>query len=178
MKIAIDYGHGIGRDRGAVGILKEEEMIDAIGPIIAAELVKQGHDVVLTRPAGNLSVGQSLRVRVSNANKSKADYFVSLHFNAFDRKANGCEVFAISEKGRKLASAVQTELVNLGFRDRGVKNGNHLFVVRRTNMPAILVEGCFCDSQTDCNLYEGKKMASAILEGLLAIFGKNDCEKD
>ncbi|MFM9156438.1 MAG: N-acetylmuramoyl-L-alanine amidase, partial [Dolichospermum sp.] len=88
------------------------------------------------------------------------------HFNAFNGKANGTEIFAISDSGRKVAQKVLDEIVKLGFFNRGVKSGSHLYVLRRTNMPGILIEGCFIDSAKDMQIYDGEAMANAIVAGL------------
>ncbi|MBD0389332.1 MAG: peptidoglycan-binding protein, partial [Nostoc sp. C3-bin3] len=50
--------------------------------------------------------------------------------------------------------------------NRGVKSGSHLYVLKNTDMPAILVECCFIDSQKDMNLFEPEAMANAIVKGL------------
>jgi N-acetylmuramoyl-L-alanine amidase len=89
-----------------------------------------------------------------------------LHFNCFNGQANGTEVYATSDKGRQIAKPVLDEIVKLGFFNRGVKSGSHLFVLKNTNMPAILVESCFIDSQKDVNLYNAEAISNAIVKGL------------
>ncbi|MEY3222027.1 MAG: hypothetical protein RLZZ203_883, partial [Cyanobacteriota bacterium] len=66
----------------------------------------------------------------------------------------------------KVAQKVLDEIVKLGFFNRGVKSGSHLYVLRRTNMPGILIEGCFIDSAKDMQLYDSEAMANAIVAGL------------
>ncbi|WP_238178463.1 N-acetylmuramoyl-L-alanine amidase [Calothrix sp. 336/3] len=166
MKIAIDLGHGCPPDSGAVGIRTEEEMINAVGRKLIDLLKGEGHELVLCRPSGCGSVGQSLRRRVKTANDAKVDFYVSLHFNAFNGKANGTECFAIGGVGRAVAEKVVGNIARLGFVNRGVKDGSRLFVVRNTSMPAILVEGCFCDSPADIAIYEPESMAHAIFEAI------------
>jgi N-acetylmuramoyl-L-alanine amidase len=56
--------------------------------------------------------------------------------------------------------------VKLGFQSRGVKS-TPFFVIKNTQMPAILVECCFCDSTTDMNRFDAEKMAEAIKVGLI-----------
>jgi N-acetylmuramoyl-L-alanine amidase len=108
-----------------------------------------------------------LQSRVAIANKNKVQLYCSLHFNAFNGKANGTEVFAISPAGAAVAANVLNELVSLGFVNRGVKDGSHLYVLRETEMPAILVESCFCDSLKDMKLHNPQQTANAIVEGIL-----------
>ena len=62
---------------------------------------------------------------------------------------------------------------SFGFKNRGAKVGDHLAVLKRTNMPAILVEGCFIDNISDMNKFIQKGsqayeiMAESIIEGVL-----------
>ncbi|MDJ0800178.1 MAG: N-acetylmuramoyl-L-alanine amidase [Calothrix sp. MO_167.B12] len=165
-KYAIDLGHGCPFDRGAVGIRREEDLINEVGKLIIQHLKQLGHEVVPVRPASARSLNQSLRQRCQRANSSNCNIFVSLHANAFDRTAYGTEVYAISLAGQKIAGRVCKEISNLGFFNRGVKNRPAFYVLRGTTMPAILVEMCFCDSAKDMALFDAKKMALAIVKGL------------
>lgn len=169
MIIAIDLGHGCPPDTGAVGIRKEDDLIEEVGRSLIKKLEDFGHICVDVRPGKAKRVGDSLSQRCQKANFSGAKYFISLHFNAFNGKASGTEVFAISNPGRRLALSVVNEIASLGFKNRGVKNGSHLFVLRNTNMPAILIEGCFIDSQEDITIYKKEQMSQAIFDGLTKV---------
>ncbi len=166
MKIAIDLGHGCSPDTGAVGVRREEDLINEVGKYLIENLQKLGHTVILCRPSKARSVTNSLWQRCNTANRSGADIFVSLHFNAYNGKAYGCETFAISDAGRRIAAPVQQEICKLGFYNRGVKTGRY-YVLRNTTMPAILIEGAFCDSKRDMSLFNAEKMAGAIVRGLV-----------
>lgn len=166
MKIAFDLGHGCPPDTGAIGVRKEEDLIKEVGEIVISNLQKLGHQVILCRPAKASGVINSLQQRCNIANRNAADIFVSVHFNAFNGQAHGCETYAISESGRKIAIQVQRELSKLGFYDRGVKS-RRFYVLRHTAMPAILIEGAFCDSSRDMALFDAQKMADAITRGLV-----------
>ncbi len=166
MKIGIDIGHNAPPDTGAKGIKFEDNLTTEVGLMVMGKLKALGHTVVDCKPQKVYSVKQSLVQRVNIANSSRVDVFVSIHFNAFNSRAYGTEIFATSSQGRKFAKPVLTEIVKLGFFNRGIKNGSHLYVVRNTDMPAILVECCFIDSQKDMNLYNGEAMANAIVKGL------------
>jgi N-acetylmuramoyl-L-alanine amidase len=166
MKFGIDFGHGLPRDTGAKKLKFEDELIVEVGNKVVIELRKIGHEIVLCRPNQASSLNESLQRRVNCANLAKVDLFVSIHFNAFNYKAHGSEVFSISPKGQSAAQFVLEEIIKLGFRNRGVKDGSHLFVVRKTSMPAILVECCFCDSEADMKRFNSETMASAIINGL------------
>ena len=165
---AIDPGHCCAYDGGASGINKSEnQLIREIAPLVISKLKALGHRVIDVSPRRRpRSLGDSLRQRTSVANYHKVDVFVSLHFNAFDGKAYGSEVLYVSGSGKVIAQKVQNELVHLGYFDRGVKYRSNLHVLNGTNAPAILIEGCFCDSNRDMSSYNAENMANAIVKGL------------
>ncbi|MEM1425175.1 MAG: N-acetylmuramoyl-L-alanine amidase [Cyanobacteria bacterium P01_H01_bin.130] len=166
MKYGIDIGHNAPPDTGASGILQEDNLTRDVGLRVISKLRALGHSVVNCTPQRASSVTNSLWQRTNRANVNRVDVYVSIHFNAFNRSANGTEVFAISNTGRRLAGDVVDEIASLGFFNRGVKNGAHMYVLRHTIAPAILVECCFCDSRVDMDRYEPEKMATAIVTGL------------
>jgi N-acetylmuramoyl-L-alanine amidase len=167
MKIAIDIGHNCPpKDTGASKFKNECEMNKAIGEHLIALLVKAGVDVIDCRPAKAENVKVSLWKRTNAANTQGADFYVSIHHNAGG--GEGCEIFAISEEGRKVAKPVLDEIVSLGFKNRGVKYFSFA-VLRDTFMPAILIETCFVDKKSDCDLWDKlgeKTIAEAIFKGL------------
>ncbi len=166
MKFGIDMGHNCPPDSGAKGIKFEDNLTVEVSTKVIAKLKSLGHEAISCKPDRAGSVSQSLGRRCNIANRNKVDIFVSIHFNAFNGQANGTEVFAQSDAGRKIAQPVLNEILKLGFFNRGVKNGSHLYVIRNTNMPGILIECCFIDSAKDMQLYDGEAMASAIVTGL------------
>ncbi|MBE9128541.1 MULTISPECIES: N-acetylmuramoyl-L-alanine amidase [unclassified Coleofasciculus] len=166
MKYGIDIGHNCPPDTGARGIRKEDDMTLDVGTKVASKLKALGHQVVDCKPSRAWSVGNSLQQRCNSANANRVDRFVSIHFNAFNSKAKGIEVFAASNTGREIAKPVLDNLVELGYSNRGVKDGSHLYVLKNTAMPAILVECCFCDNQEDMDRYEAEALANAIVKGL------------
>ncbi|MBW4428162.1 MAG: N-acetylmuramoyl-L-alanine amidase [Nostoc desertorum CM1-VF14] len=166
MKFGIDSGHNCPPDTGARGIKVEDNLTLDVGNRVISKLRALGHEVVVCKPSSARTVTESLSKRCSTANAARVNVFVSIHFNAFNRQANGTEVFATSENGRKIAKPVLDEIVKLGFFNRGVKSGSHLYVLKNTDMPAILVECCFIDSQKDINLFNPETMANAIVKGL------------
>ena len=166
MKIALDIGHNCPPDTGAVGIESEDTLTEAVGNALAVKLKAQGHQIILCCPPKASSVSDSLSKRVAIANIANADLFVSIHFNAFNKKAHGTEVFTGSSRGQSVAKKVVNAIAALGFRNRGVKDGGHLFVLKHTKMPAILVECCFIDSPDDMKIFNTAKMAEAIAAGI------------
>lgn len=166
MKFGIDIGHNCPPDTGARGIRVEDNLTLDVGNRVIEKLKALGHEVIPCKPQNASSVKESLSQRVNKANANRVELYVSIHFNAFNGQANGTEVFAGSDTSRKFAKPVLDEIIKLGFFNRGVKSGSHLFVLRNTNMSAILIECCFLDSQKDMNLFNPEAMANAIVKGL------------
>ena len=169
MKFGIDKGHNVPTDTGATGVVQEDKVTKEVGDELMTYLKSLGHTVVDCTPtaAQAPTLRKSLSHRTDTANAANVDRFVSIHFNAADKHANGCEVFCIpsSPVGKKMADKSLEALVGLGFKKRSVKDGSHLYVVTHTDMPAILVEVCFCDSATDISHYNAlgaKAIAKAL----------------
>lgn len=174
MKFGIDIGHNCPPDTGASGIpgtnKSEDVLAMAVGKLVIQKLYKVGHTVVECKPSEPcVTVRESLQQRVNKANTENVDIFISIHFNdSKENTAYGAEVFAISQIGKQYARSVCLEICNLGFFNRGVKDGSHLFVVRETKASAILIECCFCDNKQDMAIFNAELMAEAIAEGLLS----------
>ena len=166
LKFGIDMGHNASPDTGARGIAFEDTLTREVGYRVISKLRNLGHTAVSCTPSRAYSVIDSLRRRVQIANVQKVNYYVSIHFNAFNGSANGTEVFAVSDSARRIAQPVLNNLVSLGFVNRRVKNGSHLYVLKNTNMPAILIECCFIDSRRDMNIFNAEATANAIVRGL------------
>ena len=167
MKIAIDLGHGCGQDRGAVGAIKEETIINEVGIKVVEKLKAAGHDVIQVRPSGNLDVSQSLAYRVNLANSNNTDLYVSIHANA--GRGQGCEVYTYQGKEVTEARRVLNNICSLGFKNRGIKKAN-LYVINNTKMTAMLIEVCFVDTHSDVNLYNSigaDKISTAIVNGII-----------
>lgn len=170
MKIAIDFGHNSPPDVGCAGLSPEYPTEDKLVREIAAKvrqgLDKLGHKIINCYPGSVSSVSESLRKRCTIANEANADYFISIHMNCFNKSAHGTEQYAMSPKGYRLANKIQENLVREGFANRGVKDGSHLYVVKRTDAPAVLVEVCFCDSKRDMIKLDIDRVSSAIIEAI------------
>ena len=168
MRIAIDLGHGVGTDRGASSkYIDEETIIDNVGGLVINKLKELGHTVIEVRPQQASSVSNSLVQRVQKANSNNVDLYVSIHANAGGGK--GTEVYTYHGKELQQARSVLNNLCSLGFNNRGIK-GSNLFVVNHTNAPAMLIEVCFVDTQSDVELYKSignNKIADSIVRGLV-----------
>ena len=146
----LDAGHG-GSDPGAVYKGRQEKddtlkLTLAVGKI----LEDNGIDVVYTRTE---DFYQTPFEKASLANEAGADYFISFHRNSSpeDNQYQGVEVLLYDKKGLKydMAENILGALGELGFREIGVKERPGLVVLRRTRMPALLVETGFLNSDPD-----------------------------
>jgi shikimate kinase len=134
-------------------------------------------DVRLSRPTPNTQLGttnsSSLRARVDEANSWGADYFISIHTNASTSSSvNGTEVLVYSSPSvsSELAENILREVTNItGLRNRGVKLRPGLYVLRKTNMTAVLVELGFISNTRDANLMANEPglFAEGIYQGIL-----------
>lgn len=167
MKFGIDMGHNCPPDIGATGIRQEDDLTRELGTLVIEKLTLLGHQVVNCTPSSASSVGDSLKQRVEMATSQEVDILASVHFNTFNSQANGSEIFANSDLAKTIANIVLKNIVGLGFQNRGIKDGSHLYILKNTKMPSILMECCFCDSKSDIELYNSSTMAEAIAKGLL-----------
>lgn len=186
--VCIDPGHG-GSDPGAVSKSGRREKDNNLA--IAREIKKQenslpGVNFIYTRLEDSLLAGNipaDLKARVKIANDAGADIYISIHQNADPNyKGQGVETYYFSskgytsEKGKRLASFVQKEIIkSTGLRDRGIKPGS-FYVLRYTAMPAILVEAGFIGGDPKEAEYISrpdtlKLIAGAILRGAASYLG-------
>ena len=89
MKFFLDFGHcWPDEDRGAVGVLAEEDVVKAVGNELLNILRSRGHEVQKTAVGKACSTNESLRNRVAQSNAFRPDLFISLHCNANEHTAN------------------------------------------------------------------------------------------
>ncbi|MEQ8155921.1 MAG: N-acetylmuramoyl-L-alanine amidase [Clostridiaceae bacterium] len=170
MRLAIDIGHNCNYDHGATGIKSEDSLNYEVGTKLMKKCSDAGIEVIYCAPVNPKSLSDSLNQRVNAANNSKADFFISIHHNAFPG-ANGSEILCIpGGDAERVANIILPEIVKLGFQNRGVKARYDLFVLNETIMPAILIECAFCDSETDMAIYDSDKMAQVIFNGIIKAF--------
>lgn len=145
-KVFLSAGHG-GSDPGAVANGLYEKAIN-LNTLISCkeELEHHGVKVVCSRTKDeNDPVSQE----VKEANASKADVAVSFHVNA--GRGDGFEAYyySSSKDGKKLAGLCEKHMLSLGQNSRGLKAGDHLLFIKKTSMPAVLVESFFIDNDKD-----------------------------
>lgn len=175
--VMVDPGHG-GKDPGAVGIggLREKDVILPIAQEVAALLEKQGVQAVLTR---NSDYFVDLAPRVTMAERVNANLFVSIHANAISLSrpdVNGLETYYFSS-GQRLAQTIHNNILQtVPVQNRGVRRAR-FYVLRKTSMPAVLVEVGFVTGRDDAvklnNPTHRSQMAQAIARGILQYIQQN-----
>lgn len=106
-------------------------------------------------------------------NASGADYFISIHRNSspIPNQYTGIEslVYNRYSTAGTIAQNINRNLEALGFANQGVNERKNLAVLRRTNMPAVLVEVGFINNDQDNALFDARfdEIAQAIADGIL-----------
>lgn len=179
IKVYIDQGHNpVNPNAGAEGNgYREQDLVYEIGVLTSDILRANGYEIKLSRPTPTTQLGTSvttsLATRVNEANAWGADYFVSLHTNAsVNPSANGAEVlvYRLGSAAADLAESVLEQLVlSTGVRARGVIARPGLYVLRKTQMPAILVEMGFITNPGDASLMANSPQlfAEGIADGII-----------
>ena len=190
--IFLDPGHG-GSDSGAVeNGVREKDLTLSVYNKVSSRLASLGYTVLTSR---NTDKDVGLVSRADQVNKSNADMFLSIHFNAGGRgTAYGIETYYYKheqgyepeinkdnhnsperiEKSRKLANKIQQNLLyKTGAYDRGVKRASFA-VLRETSIPSILVELGFIDNQEEVNKIKTneyqEKLADGIVDGIVEYY--------
>lgn len=171
--IILDPGHG-GYDNGAVyfGRMEKYDNLDlalAVGEILDSN----GVNVLFTRTE---DIYVSPLERAYMANMVPADYFVSLHRNSSPtpNTYSGVQtlVYSMDDPSAILAENINRELAEVGFTDLGTAVRTDLAVLRRTDMPAVLAEVGFINTDSDNTLFDERfddiafAIATAIMDTL------------
>ena len=168
--IMLDAGHG-GRDPGAVYNGRQEKD-DTLRLTLAVGEILQNHDIDV-QYTRTTDVYESPYEKAMEANNAGVDFFISIHRNSFptDNVVSGVESLVYDLSGIKLEMAenINEQLEAVGFVNLGVKARPNLVVLRRTKMPAVLVEVGFINSNTDNQLFDDNfdAIAQAIASGIL-----------
>jgi N-acetylmuramoyl-L-alanine amidase len=192
--VVLDAGHG-GFDKGARSAYgREKEYALDLARQLRPLLQAKGFKVIMTREN---DVFLPLELRAHIANQTRDSIFVSIHFNATaNRDATGFEIYSLTPRGApstaddalalsflnmEAGSAVDTQSFELSVSvyhsmlghfpevDRGIKRARFA-VLRRTKIPAILVEGGFLSETGESKLVANPawrgKLAEAISVGI------------
>lgn len=168
--IILDPGHG-GTNPGAVYMGRQEkEDVLRLALAIGNYLEFAGVEVYYTRTT---DVYESPYDKAEEANKVGGDYFISIHRNSgpIPNQYLGVESLVYSQYGAaaRMAHNINRQLEKVGFLNQGVWERQNLVVLRKTKMPAVLVEVGFINNDSDNMLFEDRfeETAKAIAEGIL-----------
>lgn len=179
-KIGIDDGHGYETSgKRTPDGYRENYFNEKVKKFLIPALKRNGFSYVDCSP---MTSDNSLADRCNRANNAKADIFVSIHANAYGsgwNSAEGVETyhFPNSGNGQRLASLIQSELLQgTKQKNRGVKSAN-FYVLKHTAMPAVLVEAAFMTNKEEANLLKSEKFqketAEDICRGICKYFNKS-----
>lgn len=168
--VMLDAGHG-GADFGAMymGRLEKDDSLRltlAVGEL----LQNAGVNVLYTRTE---DIYESPVQKALEGNSSGADYFVSIHRNSspYDNQYTGVEslVYNRYSAAGTMAENINMQLEQVGFINQGVNERKNLAVLRRTSIPAVLVEVGFINTDRDNVLFDSRffEVARAIADGIL-----------
>lgn len=184
IKIYIDQGHNPESPNGGAewyGV-REQDVTYAVGVALAKMLRENGaFEVRLSRPTPETQLGtsnaSSLSARTQGANAFGADLFLSIHTNAaLDTSAVGAEalVYEIPSSASAIAKTLLSSLVaETGVKNRGVIARPGLYVLRRTAMPAVLLELGFLSNPSEGAYLasEPERFAKGIYDGIVEYYG-------
>jgi N-acetylmuramoyl-L-alanine amidase len=174
--IVVDPGHG-GIDTGAIAKIKpvyERDVNLASAQVLVNKLKAGGAHVIMTRTGNDQFVSKAQRVQISNDNK--ADVFVSIHQNMYqkDPTISGMITYYDSANSKRLANEIEiatSKQLNSRHEDKHVEK-EQLYVLKHNRRPSVLIEGCFLSNPSELAAsllpaYQ-EKLAAGIYEGIVA----------
>ncbi len=184
IRVYIDQGHNpASPNTGAEGNgLFEQDITYEVGRLLYERLSRDPNYIArLSRPTPSTQLGTSnagsLRARVEGAEAFGADLFLSIHTNAAENPAaNGAEavVYRLGTTAARIGEDLVEELTDLtGLRNRGVIARPGLYVLRRTSMPAVLMEIGFISNPEDAEKMRDNPglFAEGLYRGLNEYYG-------
>ena len=172
--VVMDAGHG-GSDFGAVYNGRYEKN-DTLALTLAVGNILQNAGINVAHPR-TASVSETPYRKPQEGNLSGADYFISIHRNSspYPNTYSGVESLVYSKGGvaEIIAKNINRQLSYLGFRNIGITERPNLIVLNSTEMPAVLVEVGFINTDADNALFdlEFEAIAEAIAYGILESLG-------
>lgn len=175
-KVTVDAGHG-GFDNGAVyNDRKEKDDALRLALLVGQILSENGIDVDYTRTT---DIYQRPLKKAEIANENGADFFVSIHRNsaASPNQYHGVQTLVYNKGDIKeeFANNINEELGEVGYQVINVEERPNLLVLNQTQMPAVLVEAGFINSDRDNQLFDEKfyETANAIATGIIKTIVEN-----
>lgn len=182
VKIAIDAGHGM-RTPGKMTPdgMHEFEFNSKVADYLKIGLSEYEDIEILYVHDPDGSSDVPLNTRTNNANKWKADLYLSLHANAFGsgswNDAHGIETFIhpdTPQKTKDIATVIHKNITSATkLKNRGLKRSN-FHVLRETDMSAVLVEHAFMTNKNEAALLKSdsfrKLCAQAHVKSLVSYF--------
>ena len=178
-KVILDAGHG-GPEPGATFEGRQEKddtlrLALAVGEI----LERNGVEVAYTRTE---DVYDTPFEKAQIANREGGDFLISFHRNSSPEanEYSGVETLVYDKSGEKLelAENINEELENVGFRNLGVKERPGLVILKRSKMPAVLVEAGFLNTEADNELFDQNfdEISQAIANAVLKMLGQDELQ--
>ncbi|MBD5547234.1 MAG: N-acetylmuramoyl-L-alanine amidase [Lachnospiraceae bacterium] len=167
--VILDAGHG-GADPGAV-YLGRTEKDDVLRLALAiGELLEQSDiNVIYTRTE---DIYETPARKAAEGNASGANYFISIHRNSspYANQYTGVEslVYDRYGKAQQMAENINRQLERTGFANQGVHEHKSLAVLHQTQMPSLIVEVGFINTERDNLLFDSRfsEIAQAIADGI------------
>lgn len=190
-KVLLDAGHG-GEDPGKVGVhdYLEKDINLAIAMLLKEKLEEHNVQVVMTREKDEMLSGEAgdqgkvadMKERVRIINDTKPEIAISIHQNSYhDSQVHGAQVFYYTEskEGERAAAILQEKLKAVDTNNtRMSKANNTYYILKRTEIPTVIVECGFLSNENEANLlvteeYQ-EKLADAMAEGILSYLEDTD----
>ena len=183
--VVVDAGHG-GRAPGATKQGINEKDID-LGIVLQLKEIFDNSDenigVYYTRTDDS---NPTFDQRVQLANKSQADLFISIHNNSTKSgrmsSTHGTQVMYSESDTKELGSKAFAQICldhvteALESRDKGLVEGDEIYIIRTSEVPVALIEVGFMTNQEELNLLNStdyqKKAAEGVYDAVLDAFAK------
>lgn len=172
IKISVNAGHtktGAGCGANYKGFYESDITRQVVNALIP-KLKARGHVVHNSTVDAATSQNSYLKAVCQLVNNSDAELLISVHCNASASKlGRGVECFTWKGKKHPIATKICANVAKLGTKNRGVKDGSGLYVIKHTKPTAILVELFFLDQYNDRKLYldhGAEALAEAIADAI------------
>jgi N-acetylmuramoyl-L-alanine amidase len=174
--VVIDPGHGGWEPGAGNGSINEKDVVLSISLEVEKQLKEKKIDYYMIRDSDTYV---SLEDRVKIANEKNCKLFVSIHNNSFSDSSQGGILTTYnpySPIGKEIAQVMQSKLADIGMRNRDIMPRPNLYVLRKTEMPSVLLEIGFISNKKDLKLLTDssfqKKCAKQIVLGIEEILSK------